>query len=101
MTPTKMIASTLTRLGARRRLRGDETDASAATGAGTHYSVLGCVVNRALPCPSGPKWRNWQTRRTQNPVSLGTCGFDSHLRHLAPTSAGFGLGAGAEPRRRS
>src|SRR5436305_11347562 len=28
-----------------------------------------------------PKWRNWQTRRTQNPVPLGECGFDSHLRH--------------------
>src|SRR5215204_4134328 len=24
----------------------------------------------------------WQTRGTQNAVSLGTCGFDSHLRHL-------------------
>src|SRR4051794_11984488 len=29
-----------------------------------------------------PKWRNWQTRRTQNPVPFGECGFDSHLRHL-------------------
>src|SRR5438045_2638493 len=28
-----------------------------------------------------PKWRNWQTRRTQNPVPSGECGFDSHLRH--------------------
>src|SRR4051794_20733310 len=27
-----------------------------------------------------PKWRNWQTRRTQNPVPFGECGFDSHLR---------------------
>ena len=24
----------------------------------------------------------WQTRGTQNAVSFGTCGFDSHLRHL-------------------
>ena len=32
---------------------------------------------------SGPKWRNWQTRRTQNPVPFGECGFDSHLRHRA------------------
>jgi hypothetical protein len=31
--------------------------------------------------PTTPKWRNWQTRRTQNPVPLGECGFDSHLRH--------------------
>src|SRR5882757_6702865 len=30
---------------------------------------------------SRPKWRNWQTRRTQNPVPSGECGFDSHLRH--------------------
>ncbi len=30
----------------------------------------------------GPEWRNWQTRGTQNPVSLGTCGFDPHLRHM-------------------
>src|SRR5215203_3246626 len=29
----------------------------------------------------GPKWRNWQTRRTQNPVPERACGFDSHLRH--------------------
>ena len=28
-----------------------------------------------------PKWRNWQTRRTQNPVLATECGFDSHLRH--------------------
>src|SRR4051794_22222740 len=34
-----------------------------------------------------PKWRNWQTRRTQNPVPLGECGFDSHLRHSRVTSS--------------
>src|SRR4029453_19010614 len=28
-----------------------------------------------------PKWRNWQTRRTQNPVPFGEGGFDSHLLH--------------------
>ena len=28
-----------------------------------------------------PKWRNWQTRRTQNPVPSGEWGFDSPLRH--------------------
>src|SRR5690349_1833709 len=32
-----------------------------------------------------PKWRNWQTRRTQNPVPSGACGFDSHLRHRSGT----------------
>src|SRR5919204_6452482 len=31
--------------------------------------------------PTTPKWRNWQTRRTQNPVGETPCGFDSHLRH--------------------
>src|SRR5947208_9020362 len=30
---------------------------------------------------AGPKWRNWQTRRTQNPVPFGEWGFDSPLRH--------------------
>src|SRR3954463_772260 len=29
-----------------------------------------------------PKWRNWQTRRTQNPVAERPCGFDPRLRHL-------------------
>jgi hypothetical protein len=28
-----------------------------------------------------PKWRNWQTRTTQNRVPVRVCGFDSHLRH--------------------
>ena len=28
-----------------------------------------------------PKWWNWQTRRTQNPMFARTCGFKSHLRH--------------------
>src|SRR6059058_736494 len=36
---------------------------------------------------SRPKWRNWQTRRTQNPVPLGACGFDSHLRHRTAPAA--------------
>ncbi len=31
-----------------------------------------------------PEWWNWQTRRTQNPLSFGTCGFKSHLRHFQP-----------------
>ena len=26
-----------------------------------------------------PEWRNWQTRRTQTPLSVRTCGFESHL----------------------
>ena len=28
-----------------------------------------------------PKWWNWQTRRTQNPVMATSCGFKSRLRH--------------------
>ncbi len=30
---------------------------------------------------STPEWRNWQTRRTQNPVAARPCGFDPLLRH--------------------
>src|SRR3954447_13831913 len=41
----------------------------------------------ALQSLSGPKWRNWQTRRTQNPVPFGECGFDSHLRHSGALAA--------------
>ena len=39
-----------------------------------------------------PKWRNWQTRETQNPVPFGECGFDSHLRHSARTIARVKVG---------
>jgi hypothetical protein len=28
-----------------------------------------------------PRWRNRQTRRTQNPVMVTSCGFDPHPRH--------------------
>jgi putative hydrolase of HD superfamily len=28
-----------------------------------------------------PEWRNWQTRRTQNPVAARPCGFNSLFRH--------------------
>ena len=28
-----------------------------------------------------PGWRNWQTRRTQNPVGATPCRFDSYARH--------------------
>ena len=33
--------------------------------------------NNQLP---KPKWRNWQTQRTQNPPPSKACGFESHLR---------------------
>ena len=39
------------------------------------------MLTPALRSTPEPEWRNWQTRGTQNPVSLGTCGFDPHLRH--------------------
>jgi hypothetical protein len=31
-----------------------------------------------------PEWRNWQTRRTQNPVAARPCGFDPLLRDHKP-----------------
>src|SRR5438067_12187067 len=37
----------------------------------------------ALPSLVAPEWRNWQTRRTQNPVPARACGFDPRLRHSA------------------
>src|SRR6266508_4706936 len=37
-----------------------------------------------------PKWRNWQTRRTQNPVGETSCGFESHLRHRLVERNGVG-----------
>jgi hypothetical protein len=30
---------------------------------------------------ASPGWRNWQTRRTQNPVAARPCRFDSYARH--------------------
>ena len=34
-----------------------------------------------LPALSKPGWRNWQTRRIQNPLSERACGFKSHSGH--------------------
>jgi hypothetical protein len=31
--------------------------------------------------PTSPKWRNWQTRRTQNPFPAMECRFNPDLRH--------------------
>src|SRR5215203_6102481 len=44
----------------------------------------------------GPKWRNWQTRRTQNPVPERACGFDPHLRHGVHRNERPTVSAGAE-----
>ena len=30
---------------------------------------------------ASPEWRNWQTRRIQNPFPARECGFESHLRY--------------------
>ena len=38
-----------------------------------------------------PKWRNWQTRWTQNPVPAREWGFDSPLRHHTQTGWSPGL----------
>ncbi len=35
--------------------------------------------------PGAPSWRNWQTRRSQKPLSERTCGFESHTRHQGRT----------------
>ena len=44
--------------------------------------VVKTVQVRSLSrAPSWPSGRNWQTRRTQNPLSARTCGFESHLGH--------------------
>src|SRR5436305_12279967 len=43
-------------------------------------------VHDARTMGAQPQWRNWQTRRTQNPVPFGECGFKSHLRHCRTIS---------------
>ena len=55
-------------------------------------------VSRRNACiiPLTLVWRNWQTRRTQNPVAARPCGFDSlHQHHLLRifTSNWFSVGA--------
>ena len=51
--------------------------ATRGTGYDTH-SVQGNLFYRQLVTS---EWRNWQTRRLKVPVSLGTWGFKSPLRH--------------------
>src|SRR4051794_38305975 len=88
---TKSEPSVATTLGRRKRVARLGADASAATGRCDSTASDGRVLWErpgpsagalALRCGRRPKWRNWQTRRTQNPVPSGECGFDSHLRHL-------------------
>src|SRR5438132_14235259 len=39
------------------------------------------------PLREAPRWRNWQTRRSQKPMSARTSGFDSRSRHHAGVTA--------------
>ena len=57
------------------------------------------VAVEGSPVGSGcsPGWRNWQTRRTQNPLAVRSCGFKSRPGHwVALTAASLGpmLGSG-------
>ena len=46
---------------------------------------IASAAEARVPSRRKPKWRNWQTRRTQNPVPFGEWGFDSPLRHYSTT----------------
>src|SRR5947209_6908164 len=72
------------RLGRGKRVARVGAEASAATGSATllRGAAKSYPKRRGYDPGATPKWRNWQTRRTQNPVPFGECGFDSHLRHL-------------------
>src|SRR5262245_11858899 len=45
------------------------------------HSGRGSAILGPVGAAPAPKWRNWQTRTTQNRVPVRVCGFDSHLRH--------------------
>jgi hypothetical protein len=49
------------------------------------YGLIGYTGYSAVLCYYSafdvPGWRNWQTRRTQNPVTARSCRFDSYARH--------------------
>src|ERR1700693_4684554 len=50
------------------------------------------------PGTAEPRWRNWQTRRSQKPMSARTCGFDSRSRHQdCEFNADLSLSATAGP----
>ena len=46
-------------------------------------AVVWRVVVKGSPVGSNhsPGWRNWQTRRTQNPLAVRSCGFKSRPGH--------------------
>ncbi len=51
-------------------------------------AVLDRVGPRPYTSVHVPRWRNWQTHRTQNPARLNpSCGFDSRPRHQMTTPA--------------
>src|SRR6266568_4223646 len=39
------------------------------------------VAPRTMKVDNWRRWRNWLTRWSQTPLSLGTCGFESHPPH--------------------
>ena len=48
-------------------------------------SSIPCVsvkIGQPFVPATKPTWRNWQTRRTQNPVTARSCGFDPLRRHV-------------------
>jgi hypothetical protein len=92
--PTKINPKIEIKLGRLKRVARVGAEASAAKVQGDFTASSRKVLRRRHDggntrtrgtIPHGPKWRNWQTRRTQNPVPSGECGFDSHLRHSVLT----------------
>ncbi len=70
---------------ARRRCRGRAPRSSTAPGSAPFVPPASTIArlspDRGAIVQRAPEWRNWYTRGTQNAVSFGTCGFESHLRH--------------------
>ena len=55
-----------------------------------------------LHCSSDrPGWRNWKTRRTQNPLTLRSCGFESHPGHTSACAKPGEVQIAVRPRRPS
>ena len=49
-------------------------------------------IRYALATKSKPGWRNWQTRRIQNPMSIGRAGSSPAPGTELPLGFGFGFG---------
>ena len=83
---TKSRPSPPMNVGRLKRVARVGAEASAATVQATLLRSPGksYLGRRVTMWAAAPEWRNWQTRRTQNPLSFGACGFESHLRHRMP-----------------